>query len=150
MDRAQARREDAEAIARLVNSVTVAEIASGSTVEEVRDGLTSPLSANEGVIVAAGPSLRPFRAAAAAVDLAPTVLAALDAPSRVEHTGRVLHELVGSDANVGRSEPKPAVQIPGMPTGEGSSASATPRPTRWRSTSEVSGTSSSRRTARAG
>jgi hypothetical protein len=66
VDRAQARREDAEAIARLVNAVTVAEIASRSTVEEVRDGLTSPLGANEGVIVAAGPGGEAVRAAAAA------------------------------------------------------------------------------------
>jgi hypothetical protein len=54
VDRAQARHEDAEAIGRLVNAATVAEIAFRSTVEEVRDGLTSPLGANEGVIVAAG------------------------------------------------------------------------------------------------
>jgi hypothetical protein len=54
--------------------------------------------------------------------MAPTILAALDAPSQVEHTGRVLHELVGSNTKVARSEPKPAVQIPGMPTGEESSS----------------------------
>jgi hypothetical protein len=74
----------------------------------------------EGVIVAAGPSVRPFEQPLLLIDLAPTILAALGAPSQVEHTGRVLHELVGSDAKVGKAEP--AVQIPGMPTGEGSSS----------------------------
>jgi len=61
----------------------------------------------EGVIVAAGPNVRAFDQPPLLIDLAPTILAALDAPSQVEHTGRVLHELVGSDAKVGRSEPKP-------------------------------------------
>ncbi len=59
VDRTQARREDTEAIARLVNAVTV-ETAFRSTVEEVRDELISPLGANEGVIVAAGPGVKPF------------------------------------------------------------------------------------------
>jgi hypothetical protein len=49
-----------------VNAFTVAEIAFRSTVEEVRDGLTSPLGANEGVIVAAGPGGEAVRAATAA------------------------------------------------------------------------------------
>jgi hypothetical protein len=61
----------------------------------------------EGVIVAAGPNVRAFDQLPLLIDLAPTILAALDAPSQVEHTGRVLHELMGSDAKVGRSEPKP-------------------------------------------
>ena len=40
------------------------------------------------------------------------------APASIEHTGRVLHEVVGSDAKVSQVEPsKQAVQIPGMPTG---------------------------------
>jgi hypothetical protein len=64
--------------------------------------------------------------------MAPTILAALQAPASIEHTGRVLHEIVGSEAVVGRREAgsgepaKPAVQIPGMPTGsEESSVSDT-------------------------
>ena len=32
--------------------------------------------------------------------MAPTILAALDAPATVSHTGRVLHEIVGTDARV--------------------------------------------------
>jgi hypothetical protein len=72
----------------------------------------------EGVIVAAGPNVKPFEQPPMLVDMAPTILAALDAPASIEHTGRVLHEVVGSDAKVSQAEPsKPAVQIPGMPTG---------------------------------
>jgi len=41
-----------------------------------------------------------------------------------------------------RTESKSGVQIPGMPTGDESRTSATPRPTRWKSTSEASATSS--------
>jgi len=48
--------------------------------------------------------------------MAPTILAALNAPASIEHTGRVLHEVVGSDASVTKKEP--AVAIPGMPTGD--------------------------------
>jgi len=33
----------------------------------------------------------------------------------------VLHQIVGSDARVAKSEPKPVVAIPGMPKGEESS-----------------------------
>ena len=40
--------------------------------------------------------------------MAPTILAALDAPASIEHTGRVLHEVVGSDAKVSQAEAKPA------------------------------------------
>ena len=72
----------------------------------------------EGVIVAAGPNVKAFEQPPMLVDMAPTILAALDAPASIEHTGRVLHEVVGSDAKVSQAEPsKPAVQIPGMPTG---------------------------------
>lgn len=57
------------------------------------------------------------------IDLARTILAALNAPASIEHTGRVLHEVVGSDAKVSQAEPqKRAVQIPGMPTGDETSA----------------------------
>ena len=58
---------------------------------------------SEGVIVAAGPSVRPFEQPLLLIDLAPTILAALGAPSQVEHTGRVLHEPAGSDAKAGKA-----------------------------------------------
>ncbi len=67
----------------------------------------------EGVIVAVGPNVRPFEQPPLLVDLAPTILAALDAPATVKHTGRVLHELVGTEAQVRRAE-APAVAIPGL------------------------------------
>jgi hypothetical protein len=51
------------------------------------------------------------------VDMAPTILAALGAPASIEHTGRVLHEVVGAEAKVERK-----VKIPGMPTGEETSS----------------------------
>jgi hypothetical protein len=38
-------------------------------------------------------------------------LAALGAPASIEHTGRVLHEVVGSEAKVSRGEGTPAVAI---------------------------------------
>ena len=75
----------------------------------------------EGVIVAVGPSVRPFEQQPMLVDLAPTILAALDAPATIEHTGRVLHEVVGSEAKVTHTEAEPAkppVSIPGMPSGD--------------------------------
>ncbi len=53
----------------------------------------------EGVIVAAGPKVTPFETEPRLIDLAPTILAALDAPASVKHTGRVLHEVV-ADAQV--------------------------------------------------
>jgi predicted AlkP superfamily phosphohydrolase/phosphomutase len=58
----------------------------------------------EGVIVAAGPSVRPFQGEPRLVDLAPTILAALGAPATVAHTGRVLHEVVGTEASVAAGE----------------------------------------------
>jgi predicted AlkP superfamily phosphohydrolase/phosphomutase len=66
----------------------------------------------EGVIVAVGPSVKPFEQPPLLIDLAPTILAALNAPSSVEHTGRVLHEVLGSDSRVSKKEP--AAAIPGM------------------------------------
>jgi predicted AlkP superfamily phosphohydrolase/phosphomutase len=70
----------------------------------------------EGVIVAAGPDVRPDAFAEgppALVDLAPTILAAVDAPATVQHTGRVLTSLVGSDAAVRAGEA--AVEEPAIP-----------------------------------
>ena len=47
--------------------------------------------------------------------------------SPIEHTGRVLHEILGTDAKVSQADPaKPATQIPGMASGvETSNASET-------------------------
>jgi len=72
----------------------------------------------EGVIVAAGPNVKPFEQQPMLIDMAPTILAALQAPASIEHTGRILHEVVGAEAEATRREDEPAVAIPGMPTGE--------------------------------
>ena len=50
----------------------------------------------EGVILAVGPNVKPFEQEPKLVDMAPTILAALDAPAGIKHTGRVLHEIVGA------------------------------------------------------
>jgi hypothetical protein len=65
--------------------------------------------------------VKPFEQPPMLVDMAPTILAALDAPASIEHTGRVLHELVGSDAGVTKAEAKPEVAILGMGGGDESS-----------------------------
>jgi predicted AlkP superfamily phosphohydrolase/phosphomutase len=74
----------------------------------------------DGVIVAVGPSVRPFEQPPLLIDMAPTILAALGAPASIEHTGRVLYEVVGRAAVTRREDtpPAPAVAIPGMPSGE--------------------------------
>jgi predicted AlkP superfamily phosphohydrolase/phosphomutase len=56
----------------------------------------------EGVITAVGPNVRAdaFRESANLVDIAPTILAALDAPASVRHTGRLLTEILGEKAAV--------------------------------------------------
>ena len=70
--------------------------------------------------------MKPFEQPPILIDMAPTILAVLQAPASIEHTGRVLHEVVGSEARVSRTESRPGVQIPGMPTGdEGSNVSDT-------------------------
>jgi hypothetical protein len=46
--------------------------------------------------------------------MAPTLVAALDAPTAVKPTGRVLHELLGADAKITARESTTA--IPGMPS----------------------------------
>ena len=46
----------------------------------------------------AGPNSQPFAEPPMLIDLAPTILAALDAPASIKHTGRVLSEIVGADA----------------------------------------------------
>jgi predicted AlkP superfamily phosphohydrolase/phosphomutase len=81
----------------------------------------------EGTIVAVGPNVKPFDGEPYLIDMAPTILAALDAPASIKHTGRVLHEIVGSADVKQRADSHPstpgdttapAVQIPGMSTGE--------------------------------
>src|SRR5439155_11649867 len=52
----------------------------------------------EGTIVAVGPNVKPFEQPPALIDMAPTIIAALDAPAAVKPTGRVLHEIVGTGA----------------------------------------------------
>jgi len=54
----------------------------------------------DGVIVAAGPRVQPFTTTPMLIDMAPTILAALDAPAGIKHTGSVLAEVVGSEASV--------------------------------------------------
>jgi predicted AlkP superfamily phosphohydrolase/phosphomutase len=74
----------------------------------------------EGTIVATGPGVQPFEQPPMLIDLAPTILAALEAPASIEHTGRVLHEVVGRAAVKRREDvaAEPAVAIPGMPSGD--------------------------------
>ena len=66
----------------------------------------------EGTIVAVGPHVTPFEQQPALIDMAPTLLAALDTPTAVQATGRVLHEIVGADAGLATREATTA--IPGM------------------------------------
>jgi predicted AlkP superfamily phosphohydrolase/phosphomutase len=56
----------------------------------------------EGVIAAAGPRVRPgaFAESPGLIDLAPTILAAVDAPASVKHDGQVLSAIVGDEAAV--------------------------------------------------
>ena len=73
----------------------------------------------EGTIVVVGPNVRPFESTPALIDMAPTLVAALDAPAAVKPTGRVLHEIVGSGAKLTEREATEksstaSVQIPGM------------------------------------
>jgi predicted AlkP superfamily phosphohydrolase/phosphomutase len=73
----------------------------------------------EGTIVAVGPGVKPFESTPALIDMAPTLVAAMDAPTAVKASGRVLHEIVGSEVKLtereGAGTPSNAsVQIPGM------------------------------------
>jgi predicted AlkP superfamily phosphohydrolase/phosphomutase len=84
----------------------------------------------EGTIVAVGPSVKPFEQPPALIDMAPTLVSALDAPSAVHPTGRVLHEIVGMEAHMTEREvEEPASSdasgIPGMDSEEESSVSDT-------------------------
>ena len=67
----------------------------------------------EGCIVAVGPDVKPFEAPPALIDMAPTLVAALGAPTAVEPTGRVLQELLGADAHLVSREASSG-GIPGM------------------------------------
>ncbi|HVF07258.1 MAG TPA: alkaline phosphatase family protein [Actinomycetota bacterium] len=80
----------------------------------------------EGVIVAVGPHVKPFERTPALIDMAPTLVAALDAPAAVRPTGRVLHEIVGAaeltereaaagdDGSTAAGPAIPGMTIPGM------------------------------------
>ena len=68
----------------------------------------------EGTIVAVGPNVTPFQNTPYLIDMAPTIVAALDAPSAVKPTGRVLTEILGADAHMTSREPEPTSAIPGM------------------------------------
>jgi predicted AlkP superfamily phosphohydrolase/phosphomutase len=68
----------------------------------------------EGTIVAVGPNVTPFQNPPFLIDMAPTIVAALDAPSAVKPTGRVLTEILGADAHMTSREPEPTSTIPGM------------------------------------
>ena len=70
------------------------------------------------------------------IDMAPTILAALDAPAGIKHTGSVLAEVVGSEA----SREVGGGRRHGRGRATRSPRSPTPRPTRWKSTSEASAT----------
>ena len=82
----------------------------------------------EGTIVAVGPNVKPFDSEPYLIDMAPTILAALDAPASIKHTGRVLHEVVGAADVKQRADAmgQPAVDenaaaasaIPGMGGGD--------------------------------
>src|SRR5919106_6662258 len=66
----------------------------------------------EGTIVAVGPNVKPFESQPALIDLAPTLVSALDAPTAVTPKGRILHEIVGADKALTARES--TVQITGM------------------------------------
>ena len=71
----------------------------------------------EGTIVAVGPNVTPFDDPPALIDMAPTIVAALDAPTAVKPTGRVLTEVLGTGARMTEREVAPAIpglSIPGM------------------------------------
>ena len=65
----------------------------------------------DGVIVAAGPAVTPFTSTPYLIDMAPTMLAALDAPAGIKHTGSVLSNVVGSEASVKASGVAGTVEI---------------------------------------
>ena len=64
--------------------------------------------------MAVGPGVKPFESQPALIDLAPTLVAALDAPTAVKPKGRILHEVIGSEKALTAREAQPSVAIPGM------------------------------------
>ena len=72
----------------------------------------------EGVIVAVGPNVKPFSQTPALIDMAPTLVAALDAPTAVKPTGRVLDRDRGRRGCVGVAR--------GGPSGDEGSTAAGP------------------------
>ena len=66
----------------------------------------------EGTIVAVGPQVKPFESQPALIDMAPTIVSALDAPTAVQPKGRTLHEVVGREKALTAHES--TVRIPGM------------------------------------
>jgi predicted AlkP superfamily phosphohydrolase/phosphomutase len=73
----------------------------------------------DGVIAAAGPRVGKdaFAEPALLVDMAPTILAALDAPASVKHDGQVLSALVGDEASVAAAGMREAQEVPDQDTG---------------------------------
>jgi predicted AlkP superfamily phosphohydrolase/phosphomutase len=65
----------------------------------------------EGVIVAAGPGVTPFTSTPRLIDMAPTILAALDAPAGIKHTGSVLSSVVGDETSVKAEEVAGTVEV---------------------------------------
>ena len=65
----------------------------------------------DGVIVAAGPRVTPFTSTPNLIDMAPTILAALDAPAGIKHTGSVLTSVVGSETSVKAEEVAGTVEV---------------------------------------
>jgi hypothetical protein len=78
----------------------------------------------EGTIVAVGPNVRPFEQPPALIDMAPTLVAALGAPTAVKPTGRVLSEIVGSVELVEREASEQSTAGSGIP-GMGNEAEVT-------------------------
>ncbi len=70
----------------------------------------------DGTIVTVGPNVSAFAEPPLLIDMAPTILAALGAPAGIEHTGRVLHEVVGTEASVKAGGAAAAVATTAEPT----------------------------------
>jgi predicted AlkP superfamily phosphohydrolase/phosphomutase len=70
----------------------------------------------DGVLAVTGPKVQAFDETPLLIDLAPTILAALHAPASIEHTGRVLHEIVGRDATVEAGQAAGTVDLSAEPT----------------------------------